>query len=261
MLLSQSRRVARICVLTLDPVLARDVQDRLGDEPRLRDAEVVLPPSAKGAPTVQGLTRLARATTTARVLILDVRSWTLPKLQGVYNRVVGYNRADLNRRCHSILIGDGPASFPDTEAGVEEFRRLLAKFRVDYSPAAFFFDPCIHYGHEQRRTLGRASAAGLPDALPDEVAGLFPDRPVTVSSLRAHLRAAGVAAERRRRVKRKRWDKLADSFLGRYEHARPDRGIDLQAAMSKQGCAVAGETLRVHTYPAHFEEWVADLLG
>ncbi len=150
MLLSHANRLDRIFILTQDPVLVCDITQRIEADKCLEGLEIISPAIANGRIKADAVLKLAKDTVTARLLIFDTRSLTLPRLQGVYNRVVGYNRLDFNELCYSLVISDGPVRYPGDEKGIDVFYKHLAKMRIDYSPAAFFFDPLIHYSTDER---------------------------------------------------------------------------------------------------------------
>ena len=109
-ILSHPNRKNRIHILTLDNILATDVYERLDCDPRMKYFQFARPQKTKLKETVAEIDSMARDTVSSRVLIIDVRKRTLPMLQKVYNKIVGYNRRDLNKLCYTILIGDGPVN-------------------------------------------------------------------------------------------------------------------------------------------------------
>ena len=105
--LSHPRRRRSIHVLTLDPILATDVCERIHHDSRMKHYQLIRPGKTEIREAVEEIDGMARDTVSSRLLIIDVRRATLPKLQRAYNKVVGYNRRDLNKLCYVILIGDG----------------------------------------------------------------------------------------------------------------------------------------------------------
>ena len=147
-MLNYKDRKSRIHIITLDNVLAADVYERLKTSPRIPPVELVLPAGSKSEITVEDIDSLALDTMASRLLIIDVRSHTLPRLQQAYNKIVGYNRADFNVYCYTAVIGDGPANLFEKGGDIDDFMPHLARFRIDYSPSVFFYDPLLHYNHE-----------------------------------------------------------------------------------------------------------------
>jgi hypothetical protein len=150
--LSYQQREPRIHILTLDRVLGWDIYERLHNDSRTRFYELVVPKQAAWQPRLEEIEAIVDRTVYARMLIMDVRRITLPKLQQVYNKIIGYNRKDLNRTCFTVLIGDGPMNLFGAGKSPDVFVPSLAEHRVDYNPAVFFFDPFIHY-EPKRRTF------------------------------------------------------------------------------------------------------------
>lgn len=107
-ILSHAGRRNTIHILTLDPILATDVYERIHHDPRMKHTQLIKPRPTKIKETIEEIEGMAKDTVYSRLLIVDVRRETLPKLRRAYNTVVGYNRRDLNKLCYIILIGDGP---------------------------------------------------------------------------------------------------------------------------------------------------------
>jgi len=148
-ILSHSKREKKIHILTLDAVLAADVYGRIHHDPRMKRYCLVRPHNTQINDTVAEIDQMARDTVSSKLLILDVRSDTLPLLQKAYNKIVGYNRRDLNRLCYTILIGDGPVNLFKAGKSLDCFVPYLAAHRVDYTPVVFFYDPFLHYEYDE----------------------------------------------------------------------------------------------------------------
>ncbi|MFH1615703.1 MAG: hypothetical protein ABIG61_11555, partial [Planctomycetota bacterium] len=129
-MLNHPDRKNRINIITLDTVLANDIYERLKYDSRLAGTELVLPPTNSKKITVEGLNEMAWDTVSSRLLIFDVRSQTLTRLQQTYNKIIGYNRCDLNLYCCTIVIGDGPANLFRSGGTAGVFLPLLAKLRT-----------------------------------------------------------------------------------------------------------------------------------
>ena len=140
-MLHYTDRQSRIHILTLDPVLATDVYERLHNYPGMESVELIRPGNGTSAITVQDIKQLARETTTSKVLIIDVRRQTKARLQGPYSEIVRFNRPDFNSYCYSVLLGDGPVSRFTPEKREEGIYAFLSDLRVDYSPAVLFMSP------------------------------------------------------------------------------------------------------------------------
>ena len=140
-ILSHTGRGKRIHVLTLDHALADDVCERINNDPRMKFYKLIRPRETRVRQAVEKIEAMAPETVHSRLLIIDVRKFTLTKLQWAYNKIVGYNRRDLNKLCYILLIGDGPSDLFRQGKSVDVFVLHLARHRVDFHPAAFFFDP------------------------------------------------------------------------------------------------------------------------
>ena len=138
-------RKPRIHILTLDRTLAADVYERLHSQPGMESIELIRPVEGEIDITVADIARLRRETTMSRVLVIDVRRQTKARLQGIYSEIVRFNRPDFNVYCYSILIGDGPAGLLDPGKHKRVLYPFLSDLRADYSPAAFFTNPFLHY--------------------------------------------------------------------------------------------------------------------
>ncbi len=253
-ILSHRARGSRIHVLTLDPVLAVDVCERIEHDPRLKGCHLIAPGQTQIRQAVEEVESMAQETVFSRLLIIDVRKVTLPKLRRAYNKIVGYNRRDLNKLCFIILIGDGPGELFHEGRALDVFVPYLAAHRVDFHPAAFFFDPFLHYDPDEIERPGIDEEFVLPEGLPRRFAPYFKEEDMTVAKIRRYFRATDKDQElrdkRRRRLKSLYKKRIAEQFPGDQDQ--------LKAWLSKKGLRLASE--RMHLYPLHFEDWVHDLM-
>lgn len=256
-----SPRQDRIHLLTVDPVLAADVQERLAFDPRTREYELLRPEceSIKGG--VAEIEAMGLETLSSRLLILDVRSHTLPRLQHAFNRIVGYNRKDLNERCHSVLIGDGPLNLFHAGKSLHVFLSHLATHRIDYSPAVFFYDPFLHYTSQERRITGIDHGDELPEFVPKRIERAFKGENVPLTEAREYFRAASLAGRARHKAMHRRQERLAGFYRKRIAEEFPHHKQQLEAWLSREGYSLVGEVLRLHLYPLFFEDWVARLMA
>jgi hypothetical protein len=257
-LLSHPHRKNSLHILTLDAVLADDICARLADDPRTKYAQRVAPLGRNI--TVANLEALAKGTVHSRVIILDVRSLTLPRLMNPYNMVIGYNRQDINEHCYTILIGDGPHSLFATQHSFDSMAGMLARFRIDFHPAVFFFDPFGHYPHDERVGLQLDAQHGWPDGIPKRLAKWFAQDDLRVDEVRKYFRASSSLAAMRQAAKAKRTQKLRLMLEQRIAELAPGQEEQLLPILSKTGLKVQGETLPVNTYPLFFEDWVVELM-
>jgi len=257
-LLEHRGRKNRLHVLTLDSVLVEDICARLADDPRTQDIERIAPRGNKIQ--VADLEALAENTITSRILIMDVRSLTLPRLMHVYNRIIGYNRRDLNRRCRTVLIGDGPPALFGTQNSFDVMAEQLARFRVDYHASIFFFDPFGHYPQEERVRLQLDGRHDMPEGIPKRLVKWFKQDNLGVAEVRRYFRACASPPAQRQTVKSDRIEKLRLILENRIAEIAPGQEQRLVPILSRLGLKVAGETLPVHLYPLFFEDLIASFM-
>jgi hypothetical protein len=248
-------RKNRINIITLDPVLARDIYDRLTQNPSTNKAEIILPVINNEIITPEDILKKAHDTTDSRILIIDVRTQTKPKLQQAHSDIVRFNRPDLNHYCFTVLIGDGPASFLFQKKGINAFQNYLADLRLDYSPALFFANPFIFYTHEELLDFAMYNDNAIPEKIPHRLEKFFKPG-IPVKTVYEFFRAPGEPEDK----KKKRLRKLKDIYLKIVSQDFPNDVNRLETALSKQGCDFPGETLKLNTFPFYFEEWISDLL-
>ena len=254
-ILSHTRRRDQIHVLTIDPVLATDVCERIVGDARLKSCAVIRPAATRIRDAVEEIEEMARDTVASRLLILDVRRVTLPKLRSVFNTIVGYNRRNFNKLCFTILIGDGPVNLFRAGKALEVFVPHLSSHRVDYHPAVFFYDPFLHYEPDEIVPCGIDEQFVLADVIPRRLVPYFQEsESVKVEDIRRYFRAIDKSAEirkKRRRVLRRLYKKrIAEQFGHHKDH--------VEDWMSRGGIRIATEKL--HLYPLYFEDWVFNLV-
>jgi len=247
-ILSHPNRQKQIHILTLDTILADDIYDRIHNDPRMKKYRLINP-----FPYVADINKAARNTVSSKLLILDVRRQTLPQLQSTYNKVVGYNRRDLNRLCYIILIGDGPGF--QVGKSLDCFVLYLANYRVEYSPAAFFYDPLLHYEPNEIPYVGIDEGflifAGLPKGLVPYFKG---NSITTMNAVRRFLRAT----DKGQKVKTQRSQILTNIYRKWLSKNFIRHKNQVNALFSKEGLRLASE--KFYLYPFFFEDWVHDLM-
>jgi hypothetical protein len=253
-ILSHPARKDNVHILTLDSTLAADIYERISSDPRTKDYQLIIPKEKTIRAAVAEIDAMARDTVSSRLLIIDVRRATLPKLQNAYNKVVGYNRRDLNKLCYTILIGDGPLNLFTAGKSIDVFVPHLSTHRIDYHPAVFFYDPFLHYQPDELPHAGVDDVFVLPDTLPARLAPYFTGQGVKVHMVRRYFRAAGKSQE----LKKERLDILTDLYEKRIAEQFPHHKDQSKAWLSKEGIRLANEKL--HLYPLFFEDWVYDLV-
>ena len=251
--LSYQQRKPRIHILTLDRVLADDIYERLSADTRTRFYELVVPKQFRLKDRIEEIEAAAEKTTFARLLIMDVRRMTLPKLHQAFNKIIGYNRKDLNKLCFTVLAGDGPLNLFAAGKSPDVFVPYLAQHRVDYNPAVFFFDPFIHYEPDEVES-SMDEEFNLPSQLPRRLEPYFPEAGVTVDTVRRFFRGA----EQNEGIKKQRLKILAALYTKRISEQFPGHKEQLKELLTKNGLQLASE--RLNMYPLFFEEWVHELM-
>jgi hypothetical protein len=252
-ILSYQRRKPRIHILTLDRVLSDDIYERLKDNKKTRFYEAVVAKQVQCRQRLDEIESIVEQTTSSRLLIMDVRKLTLPYLQSAYNKIIGYNRRDLNKLLFTILIGDGPVTLFLEGKSPDAFVPHLARHRVDYNPAVFFFDPFMHYQPDETEA-SMDEFLELPTQLPRRFTHFFPEPGVTVEYVRRFFRAY----EQPEKVKGERLKVLAALYMKRIGEQFPEHKTRLKELLTKIGLQIASEKLNL--YPIYFEQWVDDLM-
>ena len=252
-ILSHPSRRNAIHILTLDSILANDVYERIHNDKRMKYYQLIKPRETEIRETVTEIDNMAVDTVFSRLLIIDVRRATLPKLQRAYNKVVGYNRRDLNKLCYTILIGDGPIDLFQDGKTMDVFVLHLATHRVDFHPALFFYDPFIHYEHGEIERAGVDEEFVLSDKIPKRLESFFKKDDMNIDKIRQYFRAIDKPEE----VRKKRQRKLKRLYKKRIVKQFPDDKEQLKDLFSRRGIRLASEKMNI--YPLYFEDWVYKL--
>jgi hypothetical protein len=254
-ILSHRQRRDSIHIFTLDPALATDIYARIHYDPRMKHVQLVRPPRTPMRQTITYIEKTASDTVFSRVLIFDVRKFTLPKLHRCYNKIVGYNRKDFNRLCYTILIGDGPINLFQAGKSLDVFVSHLSAHRIDYHPAVFFYDPLLHYEPKEILPLALGDEFLLPEMIPRRLVPYFQkDQDVKVAQTRRFFRAT----RKDEKIKKERLGILRSLYKKRMLEQFPHHQDQIKAWLSKEGIRLACEKL--HLYPLFFEDWVYDLM-
>ncbi len=259
-MLSHPDRKDRIHVLTLDHALATDLRERIRLDPTIPDYEVIAPQERTVAEGVAEIERMAPHTVASRLLIMDVRSCTLPRLQHAYNKIIGYNRRDLNVLCYTILIGDGPWNLFHDGKSPEVFVPLLTSHRRDYHAAVFFYDPFLHHTSDGQWRLGIDRGEKLLQSMPQRLAKEYWKDDTDMEAVRRYFRAVPLSGRIRENVRARRQEMLAKFFEARTAEDFPRHRNLRDAWLCKEGYSVPGEILKLHIYPFFLEEWVSELM-
>lgn len=253
--LSHPERADKVFILTLDPILATDIYERIHFDPRMQSYEIVRPQTIGIKDAVAEIEASPRDTVTARLLIIDVRKDTTSLLKKAYNKVVGYNRRDFNKYCYVILISDGPVSLFQAGTTLEVFVSHLARHRIDYHPALIFYDPFLHYEPNELQRRGIEDVFTLPNEVPRRFRPYFQKtESVSVSEIRRYFRATHKSPDVKKERK-KILRKLYKKRIGKQFSLPKDQ---LKSWLSKTGLRLATEKL--HLYPLYFEDWVYELV-
>jgi hypothetical protein len=252
-ILSYQQRKPRMYILTLDRVLSDDIYERLREDKRTRFYEIILPKQSKWQERLEEIEAMAGQTISSRLLIMDVRKATLPNLHQAFNKIIGYNRKDLNKLCFTVLVGDGPLTLFGTGRPPDAFVPYLGQHRVNYNPAVFFFDPFIHYEPDETET-SMDGYFTLPTQLPRRLTPYFPEAGVTVEYVRRFFRAVNESEA----VKKQRLKILAALYIKRISEQFPEHKEQLRELLTKEGLRLASEKLNL--YPLYFEDWIHKLM-
>ena len=252
-------RERRIQILTMNPILASDVYDRLHNYPGLETVKLVVPGDGKSEIKVEDIENLAHDTTKSAILIIDVCSWTHARLQRAYSDIVRFNRPDFKQFCYSVLIGDSPMGYERGQKlnGISTF---LSDLRVDFSPAVFFFTPFSLYSSQEKASMTLSQDELFPERIPQHFGKYFKEQLPSLKRLSVYFRAAEVRDDIRPAEIKKRQEVLKKLYIKMFEEDFPDKSEQLIKAMSKEGYDMPGEPLRINVYPFFFEEWVVDLM-
>jgi hypothetical protein len=258
-MLHYTDRKKTIHIITLDPILAEDVSERLSGSPGTCGARLILP-AGSPAITPEDILKITRDTTDSKILIMDVRTHTKPRLQRAYSDIARFNRPDLNNFCHIVLIGDGPTDYLLKNKGISAFQGYLADLRNDYSPAVFFADPFLYYTQQETQEMILDRGNVLPEKIPQRLEKYF-KKDLLVKTVYEYFRAAEKQGQMKSQRKKQRLRQLKDVFLKLVAEDFPDGKDTLANALTKQGCSFPGESLKLNVYPFFFEQWISDLLS
>ncbi len=259
-MLSHPGRKDWIHVFTLDHALATDLRERICSDPATPGYEVISPQDKGMAKTIEEIEEMATHSVSSRLLIMDVRSYTLPRLRHAYNKIIGYNRKDLNRLCYTILIGDGPWNLFHAGKSPEVFVPLLTGHRRDYHAAAFFYDPFLHHTSDEHRGSGIDRGDELLHTMPQRLAKEYWKDDADMKAVRRYFRAVPLSGSIRENVRARREELLAKFFEDRTAEEFPHHRNLRAARLCKEGYSVPGEILKLHMYPFFLEEWVSELM-
>ena len=259
-MLSHPGREDRIHILTLDHALAADLRERICCDPAMPDCKVICPQDRGTAEIIAEIEAMAPHTVSSRLLIMDVRRYTLPMLRHAYNKIIGYNRRDLNRLCYTILIGDGPWNLFHAGNSPEVFAPLLASHRRDYDAGVFFYDPFLHHTADEHRGSGIDRGEKLLQRMPQRLAKEYWKDDADMKAVRRYFRAVPLSGSIRENVRARREELLAKFFEDRTAEEFPHHRNLREAWLSKEGYSFAGEILKLHMYPFFLEAWVSELM-
>ncbi len=254
-ILAHPNRRDQIHILTVDPTLGTDIRERIRADERFKNCLVIRPTATSVRGALEQVEQMAKDTVASRLIIFDVRRVTLARLRRPFNAVVGYNRRDFNKLCYSICIGDGPVALFQNGHGLDVFVPYLASHRVDYYPAAFFFDPFLQYEPNELETRGIDEDFVIPDAVPRRLEHYLQKKEnLRLDKIRRFFRAAGKDEEvrdtRRRMLRRLYKRQLTAQF--------PDRREEVKHLLTRMGVRLATE--KMNLYPLYFEDWAYKLL-
>jgi hypothetical protein len=257
-MLHYRERKNSIHIITLDRILAEDISKRLADYPPTASAQLIIPGSSHTI-TPEDILKTAHNTTDSKLLIMDVRSHTKPRLQQAYSDIARFNRPDANSFCHIVLIGDGPNGYSLHSKGIGAFQDYLADLRTDYVPTIFFADPFLYYSQQETQELIFDHSNAMPEKIPQYLEKYF-KKNIPLKTIYEYFRAEDKQDDTKVKRRRQRLELLKDIFLKLIAEGFPDHKDTIAQALTKQGCSFPGESLRLNVYPFFFEEWISDLI-
>jgi hypothetical protein len=260
-MLHNEHRKKQIHILTLDHVLAENLSLRLRQCNLAAKAKIIIPNDGKPGIRPEHVEKLAKDTLNSQMLILDVRSYTLVRLQQAYNTIIGYNRADFNRYCHTILIGDGPMNRLEHAKGLEVFEQQLAKLRIDYSASVFFYDPLMEYSSNVKINAAQGRYVHLPEAIPRFLSDSFKGEVLTVEKIREFLAPDHTDTPEKKQKKQLRLRAIRSLYLKKITELYQANPENVTRCLTKEGFAFPGEILRINVFPFYFENWINNLLN
>lgn len=253
-------RKKRIYVVSVDPVLCEDIRERLSEQPELKAAEITVPEIARVQDTVEHFKQTALDTQTAKVIILDVRNQTRAHLQPVFSDISRFNRADFNVHCYSVAIGDGPMTFDANTYRQEALRTYLADLRIDFGPAVFFTDPALWNDFTEIQEAAIFNKNAILDQIPARLSRYFHGRRLSMQAFRTYVRAAHAHPERKADKQKSHQKKLKAVYKKEIGKVFGEQGSHFAAGLTRKGCSLPGEALRLNIYPFYFEDWICDLM-
>jgi len=258
-MLHYTERKNTIHIITLDRILAEDISQRLSDYPDTASVRLIMPGNGQTI-TPEDILKTAHNTTDSKILIMDVRSHTKPRLQQAYSDIARFNRPDANSFCHIVLIGDGPTGYLLHSKGISAFQDYLADLRIDYSPAVFFADPFLYYTQQETQELIFDHNNAMPEKIPHYLEKYF-KKGIPLKTIYEYFRATDKQDDTKVKRRRQRLELLKDIFLKLIAEGFPEHKDKIDQALDKQGCSFPGESLRLNVYPFFFEEWISDLIN
>jgi hypothetical protein len=258
-MLHHEDRANRIHIISMDQVLLQDIHERLREYPGAESIELVKPDSHGSVIRPEDIRKLARDTTTSRVIIIDVRTNTRARLQPAHSEIVRFNRPDFDRYCYCVLVGDGPMNYFHSDKGMNAFPSYLAELRIDFSAAAFFGDPFLYYSMKEMQEMAMHEHDSLPERISRHFEKYFHGGAPAVSQVRTFFRAADELEEKKAARRKERAIVLAKLCVRMITDVFPDQKEQVLQALSRQGLDVPGQTLRCNIYPFFFEECVLEL--
>ncbi|MGA2915214.1 MAG: hypothetical protein ABSE89_04230 [Sedimentisphaerales bacterium] len=253
-------REKSIQILTINPVFASDVYDRLHSYPGLESVKLLFPGSSESGFKVEDIEKLAHDTTNSSILIFDVSSLSRTRLQQAFSDIIRFNRPDFNENCYSIVIGDLPTEYIKNRKLYNNIYSYLSDIRVDFSPAVFFITPLSLYSLQEKQSTMTNPDNPFPERIPARFGKYFKEEMPSVQRVSAFFRAAEVGDDKKLKVKGKRQAVLKTLYIRMTDEDFPSMKELFLKGLTKEGYSVPGESLKVHLYPFFFEEWVSDLM-
>jgi len=100
----------------------------------------------------------------------------------------------------------------------------------------------------------------LLNEIPQHMQKYFKGHRLTGRQICDYFRAADVPDSKREKKRIERQEKLRRLHIQIAKDDFPKDQERLIKAMSKEGCAFSGESLKINIYPFFFEEWILDLV-